>query len=37
MKKSYESIKLLSGKIKYDEVKWKLFGDLQVVALLLGM
>jgi len=37
MKESYESMKLLLGKIKYDEFKWKLFGDLKVVALLLGM
>jgi len=37
MKESYESMKLLSGKIKYDELKWKLCGDLKVVALLLGM
>ena len=35
MKESYESIKLLLGKIKYDEFKWKLCGDLKVVALLL--
>ena len=37
MKGSYESVKLLLGKIKYDEFKWKLCGDLTVVALLLGM
>jgi len=37
MKESYESIKLLFGKFKYDEFKWKLCGDLKVVALLLGM
>jgi len=37
MKESYERTKLLLGKIKYDEFKWKLFGDLKVVALLLGM
>jgi len=36
-KESYESMKLLLGKIKYDEFKWKLYGDLKVVALLLGM
>ena len=36
MKESYESIKLLLGKIKYDEFKWKLC-DIKVVALLLGM
>ena len=28
MKESYESMKLLLGKIKYDELKWKLCGDL---------
>jgi len=37
MKESYESMKLLLGKIKYDEFKCKLFGDLKVVALLLRM
>jgi len=37
MKEIYESMKLLLGKIKYDEFKWKLCGDLKVVALLLGM
>jgi len=37
MKESYESMKLLLGKIKYDVFKWKLFVDLKVVALLLGM
>jgi len=33
MKESYESMKLLLGKIKYDEFKWKFCGDLKVVAL----
>jgi len=37
MKESYESMKLTLGKIKYDEFKWKLCGDLMVVALLLRM
>jgi len=37
MKERYESMKLLLGKIKYDEVKWKLCSGLKVVALLLGM
>jgi len=37
MKESYESMKLLLGRIKYDEFKWKLFGDHKIVALLLGM
>jgi hypothetical protein len=36
MKESYENMKLLLGKIKYDELKWKLCGDLKVVAMLLG-
>ena len=37
MTESYESMKLLLGKIKYDEFKWKLCGGLKVVELLLGM
>jgi hypothetical protein len=37
MKERYENMALLLGKIQYDEFKWKLCGDLQVVALLLGM
>ena len=37
MKENYESMKLLLGKIKYDEFKWKLCGDLKVEALLLRM
>ena len=36
MKESYENMKLLLGKIKYDEFKWTLCGDPLVVALLLG-
>jgi hypothetical protein len=31
MKETYESMKLLLGKIKYDKFKWKLCGDLRVV------
>ena len=37
IKENYESMKLLLGKIKYDEFKSKLCGDLKVVALLIGM
>jgi len=37
MKENYDSMKLLLGKIKYDELKWKLCGDLKVVAMLLRM
>jgi len=37
MKESYESMKLLLGKIKYEEFKWKLCGVLKVVAMLFGM
>jgi len=36
-KERYESLKLLLGKIKYDEFKWKLCGDLKDVTLLLRM
>jgi len=34
MKETYESMKLLLEKIKFDEFKWKLCGDLMVVTLL---
>jgi len=37
MKESYKSMKLLLGKFKYGEFKWKFCGDLKVVALLFGM
>ena len=37
MKENYASMKLLLGKINYDEFKWKLSGNLKVVAVLLGM
>ena len=37
MKEIYESMKLLLGKIENHEFKWKLYCDLKVVALLLGM
>ena len=37
MKESYERMKLLLGRIQYDEFKWKLFGDHKVVVLLIGM
>ena len=37
MKESYESIKVLLEKIKYEEFNLKLCGDLKVVALLLRM
>jgi hypothetical protein len=37
MKESYERMKLLLGKSKYDEFNWKLCGYFKVVALLLGM
>jgi len=36
-KESYENMKLLFGRIKYDEFQWKLCSDLKVLALLLGM
>jgi hypothetical protein len=37
IKESYDSMKLLLGRIKYDEFNWKLCGYLKVVALLLRM
>jgi len=37
IKETYKRMTLLLGKIKYDEFKWKLCGDLMVVVLLLGM
>jgi len=37
MKENYESMKLLLGKIKNEEFKWKICGDLKAVALLLRM
>jgi hypothetical protein len=37
MKETYESMKLLLEKIKYDEFKWMLCDYLKVVALLLGL
>jgi len=37
MKESYESMKLRLGKINFDELKWKLRGDLKVVELLLSV
>ena len=37
MEKSYESMRRLLGKFRYDEFKWNLCFGLRVVALLLGM
>ena len=37
IKESYKSMELMLGKSKYDEFKWKLCGDLKLVALLVGM
>ena len=37
MKERYGQHEATLGKIIYDEFKWKLCGDLKVVALLLGM
>jgi hypothetical protein len=37
MKESYETMKLLVGRIQYGKFMWKLCCDLKVVALLLGM
>jgi hypothetical protein len=36
-RETYEIMKILVGKIKYDEFNWMLLGDLKFVALLLGI
>ena len=36
LKETYENMKLLLTKIKYDEHKWMLCGDLKVLSMLLG-
>lgn len=37
LKESYDSMKLIFDKIKYNEHKWDVSGDLKVVALILGL
>lgn len=37
MKETYDTMKLLLGKIKYEVHKWKVCGDLKVIAILLGL
>jgi hypothetical protein len=34
---SYENMKILIEAINYDKFKWQIFGDLKVIALLLGL
>ena len=36
LKETYENMKMLLTKIKYDEYKWILCGDLKVLSMLLG-
>ena len=36
LKETYENMKMLPTKIKYDEHKWMLCGDLKVLSMLLG-
>jgi len=36
-KESYENMKILMEAINYDKLKWKIFGDLKVIALPLGL
>jgi len=36
-KESYEHMKILMEAINYDKFKWKICGDLKVIALLLGL
>jgi len=35
--KSYENMKILMEAINYDKFKWQIYGDLKVIALLLGL
>lgn len=37
LKESYDSMKLIIEKVKYNDHKWDVSGDLKVVALLLGL
>lgn len=37
MKESYENMQLLLEKIHYEKYKWKICGDLKVIAILLGL
>jgi hypothetical protein len=36
-KEPYENVKILMGAINYDKFKWKICGDLKMIALLLGL
>lgn len=36
LKETYENLQLLLNKIKYDEYKWQLCGDLKIICMLLG-
>lgn len=37
MRESYENMRILLKAIKYDAYKWKICGDLKIIAILLGM
>ena len=37
MKETYINMKVLLNSINYNEQKWKVCGDLKVIAILLGM
>lgn len=37
MKESYENVKLLLEKIRYEDHQWQICGDLKVIAIILGM
>lgn len=37
LKETYDSMKLIFNKIKYDDHKWYVSGDLKVVALIMGL
>lgn len=37
MKESYDNMELLSKKARLDEHAWKIFADLKVITILLGL
>ena len=37
LKESYKSIEILLNAIKYSDYKWKIYGDLKVIGILMGM
>ena len=36
LKENYDNVELLLKLIKYDEYQWKIYGDLNMISILLG-